>query len=44
MPKKGKPIKKVKLPPLGTGLVKKGASVILSRKKRQAEMLKKLGF
>ena len=44
MPKKRKPIKKVKLPPLGTGLAKKGANIIISRKKRQAEILKKLGF
>lgn len=44
MPKKKKPIKKIKIPPLGTGLVKKGASTIISRKKRQEEMLKKLGF
>ena len=35
---------KTKIPPLGSGLLKKTGSAVVDRKREQARILKKLGF
>ena len=42
--KKSKPVRKTKIPPLGSGMLKKAGIAILERKRKQTEILKKLGF
>lgn len=42
--KKNAPAGKIKIPPLGSGMLKKTGSAIVDRKREQARILKKLGF
>jgi len=42
--KKNVSIKKTKIPPLGSGMLKKTGTAIIDRRRKQAEILKKLGF
>lgn len=42
--KKNTPVGKTKMPPLGSGMLKKTGSTVVDRKREQAKILKKLGF
>lgn len=42
--KKNTPTGKAKMPPLGSGMLKKTGNTVVDRKREQARILKKLGF